>query len=187
MSRRRTRRDAQTPGWMWMLFGLALGLVVAGGVYLRTAPEEPPRAAQAPVSSPAVHAPSPPPAQAAAEEAATPESRFDFYEILPEFEYVIPEGQRAPVRRTTPARAAVSEPGRYVLQAGSFTSLGDADRLQANLALRGVESRIQRVTIDDDVYHRVRIGPIGDLEELNRVRRQLAEMRIEPLLMKAPE
>jgi cell division protein FtsN len=59
--------------------------------------------------------------------------------------------------------------------------------LQASLALLGVESRIQRVTIDDAVFHRVRIGPITDLDELNRVRSRLREARIEPLLMKVQE
>jgi cell division protein FtsN len=82
---------------------------------------------------------------------------------------------------------AVEEPGSYVLQVGSFTSLGDADRMQANLALIGIESRIQRVTIDDDVYHRVRIGPIGNLEQLNQTRRRLREAKIEWLLMKVAD
>ena len=33
--------------------------------------------------------------------------------------------------------------------------------------MQGIESHIQRVSIDDRTYHRVRIGPIDDLEELN--------------------
>ena len=182
MSRRRARH-ARTAGWAWMLVGLALGLGVALGVYF-VGPRAPtPGAATA---EPANDARAEPPAAAAEAATQSPESRFDFYEILPEFEVVIPEGQRAPVRGAAAPRA-LETPGRYVLQAGSFNSLNDADRLQANLALLGIESRIQRVTIDDDVYHRVRIGPIGDLNELNRVRRQLAEADIEPLLMKAPE
>jgi cell division protein FtsN len=98
---------------------------------------------------------------------------------------VIPEVDTAP-RADAPVRA-VEEPGRYVLQVGSFTALGDADRMQANLALIGIESRIQRVTIDDDVYHRVRIGPIRDLEELNQTRRRLRDARIEWLLMRVSD
>ncbi len=81
----------------------------------------------------------------------------------------------------------IEEPGSYVLQAASFNNLEDADRLQASLALLGIESRIQRVTIDDDIYHRVRIGPITDLDALNRIRGQLRNARIDPLLMKVPK
>jgi cell division protein FtsN len=73
-----------------------------------------------------------------------------------------------------------------VLQAGSFSAASDADKLQANLALLGIESRVQRVTIDDDVYHRVRIGPITDLEKLNRIRRQLHDAHVNAMLMKVP-
>lgn len=185
MGRRRTQRG-QAPGWAWLLVGLGLGLAAALVVYLRgpRAPELTPVTTQA---APATPSASTTPTDGAA---VSPERerRFDFYEILPEFEVVIPQSQRAPLPNRTAAPRTVDEPGSYILQAGSFTSLGDADRLQANLALRGVEARIQRVTIDDHVYHRVRIGPITDLAELDRIRRQLAAADIhEPLLMKAPQ
>jgi cell division protein FtsN len=59
--------------------------------------------------------------------------------------------------------------------------------MRANLALLGVESRLQRVSIDDDVYHRVRIGPTSDLDELNGVRRRLWDAEIDVLLIKVPD
>ena len=61
-----------------------------------------------------------------------------------------------------------------MLQAGSFGAAADADRMQANLALLGFESHVQRVTIDDDVFNRVRIGPIGDLDTAKRTQRSCA-------------
>ena len=73
------------------------------------------------------------------------------------------------------------EPGLYVLQAGSFSRYEDADRRRAELALQGIESSIQRVTIDDRTYHRVRIGPIDDLDELNMLRSRLRAARIDVL------
>ena len=74
---------------------------------------------------------------------------------------------------------AVVEPGRYVLQAGSFSTYDDADRRRAELALHGIESRIQRVTIDGATYHRVRIGPTSDLDELNMLRSRLRAANID--------
>ena len=69
----------------------------------------------------------------------------------------------------------VTDEGTYILQVGSFRNGGDADRLRAELALLGIESRIQTVTIDDtDTWHRVRVGPMSDLEVLNEVRGRLA-------------
>jgi len=177
-----SRRNDAAPGWVWMLFGLGLGLIVAVGVYLRSPPQP---TASAPPTARSAPTPAPKSRTAAAPEAAPPENRFDFYEILPQFEVDVPaqDNRAAPSVRTRP----VEEPGRYLLQAGSFGAAADADRLQASLALRGIESHVQRVTIDGAVFHRVRIGPISDLETLNRTRRQLRDAGIDPLLMKAPQ
>ena len=76
---------------------------------------------------------------------------------------------------------AIVEPGLYVLQAGSFTRHADADRRRAELALHGIESQIQRVMIDDKTYHRVRIGPTDDLDELNLLRSRLRAAQIDVL------
>ncbi|HEY8521478.1 MAG TPA: SPOR domain-containing protein [Gammaproteobacteria bacterium] len=197
MARRhgRNRRNDEAPGWVWMLFGLSLGLIVAFGVYLagRADRVAAPSASSAAATTPA-RARDARSSEAVATAAAAPraeERRFDFYEILPEFEVVVPEAETRSSRAAprpgepSPPPKTIEEPGSYVLQAGSFTSLADADRMQASLALLGIESRIQRVTIDDAVYHRVRIGPISDLGELNRIRSQLRDARIEPLVMKA--
>ena len=99
--------------------------------------------------------------------------------MLPKFEVIIPD-QEPDVTQDS-VMEAVDEPGLYVLQAGSFTRYEDADRRRAELALQGIESRIQRVTIDDRTFHRVRIGPIDKLEELNRIRRRLREADIDVL------
>ena len=172
-----------------MLFGLSLGLIVAAVVYFRSGPPQsrPLVAAPTPYLEPIPEHNDPPTStiatlqEPAAAPEATPESRFDFYEMLPQFEVVIPEVESD--ARADRTDQAIDQPGLYVLQAGSFRELTDADRMQAQLALLGIESKIQRVTIDDDVFHRVRIGPLSELGQLNRVRRQLRDERIESLLM----
>jgi cell division protein FtsN len=180
-----------------MLLGLSLGLVVALGVYLSGSHPGPDVEARVPAAPRAASSEQPADANAGraaasaartAGEATAPQdqssaTRFDFYHILPQYEVVIPEVE-APQKELA---ASVAEPGRYVLQAGSFTSMADADRRQASLALLGVESRIQRVTIDDHVFHRVRVGPLDDLDELNRVRGRLRDARVDTLLMKVQE
>lgn len=182
--RRRSSRRKQTqeyPGWLWMLFGLALGLSVAFAVYVKDS--EPAQVAATPQPASLQNAlddndettvavPSAP-----AEEPA--ESRFDFYEMLPKFEVIIPEQEPDVAIDREPQ--AVLEPGLYVLQAGSFSTYSDADRRRAELALHGVESNIQRVTIDDRTYHRVRIGPTDDLDELNMLRSRLRAAKIDVL------
>ncbi|RLA34195.1 MAG: SPOR domain-containing protein [Gammaproteobacteria bacterium] len=183
-TRRSPQKQADYPGWMWMLFGLAIGLSVAFAIFMkdreadvpvRTAAQQP--ASMASTIEQSVQTVEPAPAAAVPEEPA--EQRFDFYEMLPNFEVVIPE-QETNVSHDT-QKAAVVQPGIYVLQAGSFTDFEDADRRRAQLALQGIESRIQRVTIDDKTYHRVRIGPTNDLDELNRLRNRLKAANIDVL------
>jgi cell division protein FtsN len=107
------------------------------------------------------------------------EPRFSFYSMLPNFEVVIPESESDVSADHEPQ--AIVDPGVYVLQAGSFSEFVDADRRRATLAMQGIESRIQRVTIDDKTYHRVRIGPIDDLDELNILRSRLRAANIDVL------
>ena len=183
MAKKRRKRHSKAsakqeyPGWLWMLFGLAIGLSVAFAIYVRDRqPVVVAPAATSNVAS-AVDDNGEPPA--AETEPEPGKSRFTFYSVLPNFEVVIPE-QELDVTADTEPRAVV-EPGVYVLQAGSFSRYEDADRRRAELALQGIESSIQRVTIDDRTYHRVRIGPTDDLDELNMLRSRLRAARIDVL------
>ena len=164
-----------------MLFGLGIGLSVAFAIYVndrvpqqteQAANPEPESLAEAGTSAAVDN-------NGETQQAAAAPKRFDFYEMLPKFEVIIPE-QEPDVAADTEPRA-VEQPGVYVLQAGSFSQFGDADRRRAELALHGIESRVQRVTIDDKTYHRVRIGPIDDLNELNLLRSRLRQAQIDVL------
>ena len=180
-----------------MLFGLAIGLTIAAAVYVSGERASVPAtmSAASPRQQQVGQPPSPTPRTAVPDKDDTaaaddtpaephPASRFDFYDMLSRVEVVIPDAPRSN-DRTVPT-AEVEAAGNYVLQAGAFTRLDDADRMQANLALLGIESRIQSVPIDDDIYHRVRIGPIDDLAELNRIRRRLWEADVDTMLLRVP-
>ena len=171
-----------------MLFGLGLGLIIAIGVYLR-APSGPKPAAPAekPTAAAARPAARPAPRVAATtpERAAPAENRFEFYDVLPQYEVKIPDDN---ARASTSTRRRPPEaPGSYLLQAGSFSTVAEADKMQANLALLGFESHVQRVTLDDDVFNRVRIGPIADLEAAKRTQRQLRTAGYDTMLMQVPK
>lgn len=162
--------------------GLALGLTVAVGVYLfdrrpaaRLAQEAPPMTRD---EAPAAAKPAP-----ASQDDAT---QFDFYEMLPKFEVVIPE-QEGAAPAAGPGTGPVEKPGAYILQAGSFRNHADADRVRALIAMQGVESKIQKVTIDRDTWHRVRVGPITNLQQLEETRSKLRNARIDALVIKVGE
>ena len=176
-----------------MVFGLAIGLSVAFAIYMKDRRETMPlqSVAQQPasMSSPMEREPVATTPEPVADAAPVPEEqaepRFSFYKMLPSFEVVIPE-EESDVSRDREVEA-VQEPGTYVLQAGSFAALADADRRRAELALLGLESKIQRVSIDDKTFHRVRIGPVSNLDELNLIRNQLRQAKIDVLRIRLAE
>lgn len=182
MAKRKKRKKQQPdyPGWSWMLFGLAIGLSVALAIYVNDrAPGKTMRPVKTEPASMSAAVDSAIDDNREAAKTEETEPRFMFYSMLPNFEVVIPE-EDSEVSADSEAKA-ILEPGIYVLQAGSFSQYEDADRRRANLAMQGIESIVQRVTIDDKTYHRVRIGPIDDLDELNILRARLRAANIDVL------
>jgi cell division protein FtsN len=174
----RTTRS-EYPGWLWMMFGLAIGLSVAFAVYVKD---------RKPGATLAVAQPEPASrkgplddnGESADPQAATAEpakSRFDFYTMLPAFEMIISEDEPDVDEDVEPQ--AIDEPGVYLLQAGSFSTHNDADRRRAELALHGIESRVQRARVNNRDYYRVYVGPIDDLDELNMTRSRLRAAKID--------
>jgi cell division protein FtsN len=155
--------------------GLGVGLAVALAVFLFDH-----RAQPAPVEA----EPKPRSAQAAEPPAAEsePAEQYDFYDMLPKFEVVVPEQERD-VRRDVPA-VPVEQPGAYVLQVGSYRSQPDAERLRLKLSKQGIDATVQRVAVDADVWHRVRIGPLRDLAKLNATRRELRAADIDAIVIR---
>ncbi len=173
---RRTNKAAM-PGWVWMLFGLVVGLSVAAAIYVGDRRDMP----QA--KAPAVPAEQPRPASDVdPEPVETPASRYSFYDMLPTFEVVIPENEFGV--KSDSAAALADKPGIYVLQAGSFSRHADADRRKAQLGLLGIVSQIQKVSVDDDVWYRVRIGPIDDLPELRATGDRLRQAKVEFMVIR---
>jgi cell division protein FtsN len=175
----RAKKNQDFPGWLWMLFGLAIGLSVALAVYMRDNQTAGQQVAAGPAPAPAETAvdnngESP---SSGGSELTAEESRFTFYELLPNFVVEIPEQEPEVAADVEPV--AVVEPGIYVLQAGSFSTEKDADRRRAELGLHGMESNIQRVKINDRNYYRVYVGPTDDLDELNMLRSRLRSVKID--------
>lgn len=105
--------------------------------------------------------------------------RFDFYTILPGIEEPVSEKD---IKQQDSKSATKSQ---YYLQAGAFQGEGEADNLKAKLALMGVEATIQTVTVPDKgIWHRVRVGPYSNVEELNRMRATLTQNGVSASLVK---
>jgi len=186
MAQRLTTRDYKKPvrrgsgagarRWRDLAIGLGIGLAIALTIYVRDHRPAPP-VEQRP--EPRVTA------KASSQKATEPEeapAQYDFYDMLPKFEVVVPEKERD-VRRDLPS-ARVERPGVYVLQAGSYRNQADADRVRTQLGKQGITATVQRVAVDADVWHRVRVGPLRDLDQVNRMRDALRAADIDTLVIR---
>ena len=186
MTTAKKTRGGERGGSMFVgiLIGLVLGLSIALGVawYINKMPNPfkekqqvalPPKASVPPAKA------AEPGAPAAAADKGT---RFTFPEILKG------EGNAEKQMRETEKKSASAPKEAFFLQAGSFQNAPDADNLKARLALVGIEATIQTTNLPDKgVWHRVRVGPYSDVEELNRVRGILKQNGVDVALVKVRE
>lgn len=169
---------------MGVLIGLIVGLAVAIGValYINFSPkpfvshDKEPEAAKATAQKAA-------PAEVNGKGKAADKPRFDFYTILPGSEAPVSEQE---IKQATGKEGVAKD--SYFLQVGSFQAASEADNMKARLALLGLEAVIQTADIPDKgVWHRVRIGPFANIEDMNRSRALLAQNDIPSSLVKIKE
>jgi cell division protein FtsN len=67
----------------------------------------------------------------------------------------------------------------YVLQAGAFRTVEDAEAMRGRLALLGFEARVIGSEVNGLAVQRVRIGPFARMDDMNRARTKLTESGFE--------
>ena len=185
--------------------GLVVGVLIAFGVvwYLNKSPlpflnkyEGAPKAekekpATAGNGGTAAQTPAPLPGKPG--DKAAERQRFEFYGILEGKQPATP-GAAAPVApppgvAVAPAVDVKPAPSEvFFLQVGSFQKAADADNLKAKLALTGLETSVQEVSIPEKgTMHRVRVGPFRSPDEMNRARTLLSQTGVQGTVIKQKE
>lgn len=182
---------AGLPVWAWLVICLAFALSGAALMYVRR-PAEP--MAMAPSSADQR------PRKVIAVPPKEP-ARFAFYEMLPNYESVVPDEEPPPKPRVRPAaqpppdgaesaraaallsgQPAAPVPGavsreRFLIQVAAYRSRADADQQRSALARSGLAARIEQITIDNrQTWFRVRLGPYSDIDS---ARAALASLQIQ--------
>ncbi len=194
----------QMPGWVWLIIGLAIGLVVAAFAYIdRPSHQTAIGSAVTPAATPSKDAKktdtaaATKPGEPRKEDLPVPDKvppRYTFYNELPKIEVTIPReySRPPPANSSKPApvppaevKKALDAPGAYLVQVGAYKSREEADKQRASLALIGYESRIEQVTLDErDTRFRVRVGPQPDLAAAQAVLAKLEGSNIKGFLVK---
>jgi cell division protein FtsN len=182
--RRKSGRNSRgTPAWLWLLGGILLGLGLAYYLWSKGfIPQPRVNSAATEESSEQI---SPTGGDEVAPASNEPrKSPYDFFTVLPEMEVVVPEQELKEKSRPAETLATQADSGSYLLQVGSFRENSDAEQLKARLALLGVAARIQKVTVNDATWHRVRVGPVNGVRAADEMRTRLSANGIESLVMK---
>lgn len=153
--------------WREFGLGLALGLSLSLFVLVWQNYREK-EAAKA-----AAEKPKPEPRAADVKDSDETARSYEFYDRLQNIEVQVPERSSSVTSEPASAPGNVDRPGVYVIQAGSFRRQEDADRVQAQLHKLGIDSAVQKVQVEQGEVFRVRIGPLSDLAEINRLRARL--------------
>ena len=189
-----------------VFIGLVVGVLIAFGVvwYLNKSPlpflnkyEGAPKAESAKPApgGTATTAPAPAPLPGKPGDKPT-DRRFEFYGLLegkqpaaPGAAASAPATPAAPAVTVAPVVEAKPVPVEiFFLQVGAFQKAADADNLKAKLALTGLETSVQEVSIPDKgTMHRVRVGPFRSPEEMNKARSQLSQNGVQGTVVKSKE
>ena len=167
------------PNWGWLLTGLAIGLFIAflagltpSAIDVRTVADRLATAGQE------------------ADQNSKSEPVFDFYTLLPESEVTVSVAGEAVTGAPAvknPQQKSTASPGipkQYLLQAGSFRSFKDAERLRARLLLEGYMPKVEKVTVGSgETWHRVQLGPFSDRATIENMQQVLASQNVDTLLL----
>jgi len=110
------------------------------------------------------------------------EIQYDFYTILPEAEFVIPDHEvktRKREERVGKAKTGVN----YSVQAGAFRQYKDADSLKAKLLMMGFSPKIEKAVIGSATWHRVKMGPYNRLASVDAIQSKLRANNMDALVI----
>lgn len=182
----------QYPGWMFLVAGLFIGLFIAFLFFLQQQPAEETTAKEALASTKAK-------LEALREEQIQKNQTedkqdntptFDFYNILPELEVVIPNfnNDEKPKQQASDSQAdnVITDNEvqiDYLLQVGSFSNQQQAEQFKAKIAFLGLQAFLEPVSINGKQWHRVRLGPYQNKEDLVQDQQRLAEDKIKSIVL----
>ena len=108
--------------------------------------------------------------------------QYDFYTILPEAEFVIPDYEvktRKREERVGKAKTGV----KYSVQAGAFRHYKDADSLKAKLLMMGFSPSIEKAVVGSVTWYRVKMGPYNRLVSVDAIQSRLKSNNMDALVI----
>ena len=86
----------------------------------------------------------------------------------------VPTPSTATTTAGVPGAAAGASAPRFLIQAGAFRGIAEAEALKAKIAMTGEIARVETAQINGNTVHRVRMGPYPDASALAAAKLALA-------------
>jgi len=193
------------PGWVWLICGLVIGGFVMFLMNLEPGGDEIQRDKE---TAKAKEQPKRP----ASGSGQQVKPKYDFYTLLPESEVIVPPETPKPEEPTPPPTPVTPEEAskidaeraeaalngqvppppptvakapamQFFLQAGSFRQKAEAEKVRARIILLGQDVRVENVTVRDEVWYRVLVGPYADRDQLGNAQKTLSASGYSNLLL----
>ncbi|MBA1279779.1 MULTISPECIES: SPOR domain-containing protein [Pseudomonadaceae] len=189
------------PGWVWLVCGLVIGGFITFLMNLEPGRDEIKRTTDAPK-------PKEQPKRSLPAQEQPVKPKYDFYTLLPESEVILPPeaSKPEPPKPVTPEEAAKIDTARaeaalngqvppppplvakapvtqFFLQAGSFRKQQEAEKVRAQIILLGQDVRVENVTVRDEDWYRVLVGPFANREQLGQAQKTLSASGYNNLLL----
>ncbi len=189
------------PGWVWLVCGLIIGGFIMFLMNLEPGRDEIKRTTDIPK-------PKEQPKRSTPTQEQPAKPKYDFYTLLPESEVILPPEapKPEPPKPVTPEEAAKIDTARaeaalngqvppppplvakapvtqFFLQAGSFRKQQEAEKVRAQIILLGQDVRVENVTVRDEDWYRVLVGPFANREQLGQAQKTLSASGYNNLLL----
>jgi cell division septation protein DedD len=205
---RRSKSNASTP-WRWLMMGMLIGTLGITAIFLFVTGKWPLNKfnlpfnvnpliresnAILPNSTTIKNSRKPKSTEAPHSKTQAPQkesARFEFYQLLPGMEVPLPETTKEIVTHTSkptlkPALAKTETKlaaAQYLVQAGNFRALVNAESLKERLHLQGLFAKIQKIDAENGVWFRVTLGPFPSETIALSQKSRLAKEKIPGILI----
>jgi cell division protein FtsN len=170
--------------WRWMLITASVIVAVVlllyfSGIGLKAV--TPKQVTQTLANTKAVEVQKPEPeVEKPVEEPEIKATQFDFYTILAEKEAFVPDYEiKTLTREEQMGQAKVAQ---YIIQVGSYNNIKEAEQMRAKLNAMGIESNIQKATVNNTIRYRVKLGPFTQIGSVNSINARLKQNGIDAMV-----
>ncbi len=166
--------------WKWILIVLLICLFISFLVFLANSTPESPQKTQSTKLTSAPKKNKQTKVIPKHQDKKPDDPQYVFYSILSEEESVVPDFEIK--TRSREELIGKIKASKYLIQAGSFREASEADKLKARLTLLNYQPRIEKATVKNTQWNRVKLGPFSSPSQVASIKKRLRQSGIDVIV-----